>query len=108
VKLYHATSRAAAAAICERGFRDAQDPISGLTGAWFADRWIEWGSHWEAAVTIEIPNELLAPHEVPVGPIERLNGTAWVPADDEEPFRVFLLSADLANRYPVQLAVDEP
>jgi hypothetical protein len=107
IKLYHATSRLAAHAIVADGFRETVDRLTRRSGVWFADRWVEYGTHCDAAVAIEIPEADLALYDLGVARVDLCDdGKHWTPAPAED-FHVFLMPADVANRYPRQL-VDAP
>lgn len=97
--LYHATSRTAAAAIVEEGFRETVDSLTRRPGVWFADHWIDYGSAHDAAVAVEIPDTDLGPYDQGIAHVDRLERGSWVrvPAED---YRVYLIPAAVANAYP--------
>jgi len=106
VTLYHTTSRQAAAAIADQGFRDHLDHAgSGLVGVWFADQPTPWGSQFGAVVAIDIPDDQITSYEVPVHAVEQCTPAGWL--DTGERFRTFLLPADVVNRCPVVVVDDD-
>lgn len=105
VTLYHATSSSAASAIIEEGFRETVDTLTQRVGIWFSDRWVEYGTHQEAAVTIEMPEDVLAPYDLGVAAVDRLDGSRWIRVP-EEAFRCYLIPASIANQYRRQILTD--
>jgi hypothetical protein len=107
MKLYHATSHAAATAIGVEGFRDGVDSQTGETGVWFADvPVVDFGTVGRSddattVLVIDVPEDVMTPYAKPESVVEVWNPTlqAWTATADR--FRAFCLPARLVNQYPI-------
>ena len=95
MRLYHTTTRSAAAEILAGGFRDGEGTYGfiglWLRGVWFADSPVDgnegakgWPSEGDPVLAVDIPEELLTDLEV---------------IEDGKWYREWLVPADLANRH---------
>ena len=83
--------------ILEHGFRDGEGTYlteSMHKGVWLSDRPLDFGqgAKGDDLLLVEIPDDVLEPCE-------------WV--EDEKPYREFLVSAEVVNRYGPPELVDE-
>jgi hypothetical protein len=90
LRLFHATTEAAAASIFTSGFRDSTLYIDGLelTGVWLSDIPLDRqeGTKGTEVLVVDLPEELLADYEL---------------IEDEKTYREFCVPSGTVNRYPI-------